>query len=146
MDERVYQQILTETNKAIKRGYDHTKVQWRKMALGVIYELCMSKETFTANDFTNLIKANPIKTHDNRSIGGIIKMAVRLKWVAGTGQKEFSKAGHLSNIEIWKSLLYGKPLTYKSVYFEKWDGIVVKVPENKIEEFLKLNPNAVRMS
>lgn len=106
METKIYNQILEETQTAIKKGYDNTRVEWKRMALQTIYKLCMQKEYFTANEFTRMIKDSPIKTYDNRAIGGAIKTAQRLGWVQGTGKKEYSRAGHLTNIEIWKSLLF----------------------------------------
>lgn len=108
IDQKEYAKIVQATNVAVKQGWDRTKIDWRKAALEIIYELCVSKEKITANDFTGLIKNMPLKTHDNRAIGGLIRIAQKFDWVAKSGQSEVSKAGHLSRIQIWKSLICGK--------------------------------------
>jgi len=108
IDQKEYAKIKTATDIAIKQGFDRTRIEWRKAALEIVYELCVENEKVTANDFTELIKKMPIKAHDNRSIGGLIRVAERFGWVEKSGESEVSRAGHLSRIQIWKSLLCGK--------------------------------------
>lgn len=108
IDQKEYEKIIKETNIATRKGFDSTKIEWRKAALEIIYELCVAKEKITANEFTVKIKSMQIKTHDNRAIGGLIRLAQKFGWVAKTGEVEISKAGHLSRIQIWKSLICGK--------------------------------------
>jgi len=100
--------IRQDTDIAIKEGWDRTKIEWRKATLKIIYVLCSQEPTITANDFTEIIKAMPLKTHDNRAIGGVVRIAQKFKWIVKTGEEEISKAGHLSKIQVWKSLLFGK--------------------------------------
>ena len=100
--------IKQETDIAIKKGFDNTEIEWRKSALMVIYNLCTQESTLTANDFTEMIKEMPLKTRDNRAIGGVVRMAQKFRWITKTGESEFSKAGHLLKIQVWKSLLFGK--------------------------------------
>jgi len=119
IDQREYAKIERATNVAIKQGWDRTKIDWRKAALEIIYELCVENEKITANDFTELIKNMPLKTHDNRSIGGLIRIAERFGWVEKSGETEVSKAGHLLRIQIWKSLLCGKYRVGSGLKYEK---------------------------
>lgn len=107
MDQRLYNQINKEIDRAIKKGLDNAKVEWKRMALTVVAKFCIEKEYFNANEFTDEIKRSPIKTHDNRAIGGIIRLAMKWGWVEKTGIKEYSKAGHLSQVQVWKSKFYG---------------------------------------
>lgn len=106
MNQEECNEIKLETQRLIKLGWDNTRVEWKRMALNVIYDLCIKKETFTANEFTKIIKSSPIKTHDNRSIGGAIMTAKKFKWVENTGMSEKSRAAHLSPISIWRSLIF----------------------------------------
>jgi len=108
MDQNELNKIRQDTDIAIKQGWDNTKIEWRKQALMVIYSLCTKEATISANDFTEIIKDLPVQTHDNRSIGGLVKMAEKFRWVTKTGEVEVSRAGHLSRIQIWRSLLFGK--------------------------------------
>ena len=108
IDQNEINKIRQDTDIAVKKGWDNTKIEWRKQALMVIYSLCTKEASISANDFTEIIKDLPIKTHDNRSIGGLVKMAEKFKWITKTGDVEISKAGHLSRIQIWKSILFGK--------------------------------------
>lgn len=108
LDQKEYNKIVQETDIAVKKGWDRTKVEWRAAALEIIYKLCVQKEEFTANEFTEPIKKMLLKTHDNRAIGGLIRVAQKFNWVRKTGRDEISKAGHLLKIQVWKSLLYRK--------------------------------------
>ena len=108
VDQKEYNKILKETDIAVRKGWDSTKIEWRKAALEIIYELCVAKEKFTANDFTEQIKAMPLKTHDNRAIGGLIRIARKFGWVEKSGESTVSKAGHLLRIQVWRSLICGK--------------------------------------
>lgn len=108
MDNEEYLQIKRETELGIKRGWDAAHIGWREEALKVLLDIALHNPTFSANDLTGIIKALPEKTRDNRAIAGVILAGRRLKWIAGTGETEMSKAGHFSRVQIWRSLIYGK--------------------------------------
>lgn len=104
MDE--HQKIVEEINKAIKQGLDNAQIEWKRAALRVIYDVCTQNQEVSANDFTQLIKKLPQKTHDNRAIGGLIAMARKFRWIEKTGELEGSKSAHLVKIQVWRSLIY----------------------------------------
>lgn len=111
IDQREYAKIVKETEIAIKKGFDSTKIEWRKMALETIYRLCAENEYITANEFGEEIKANPLKTHENRAIGGVIIMARKFGWVEKTGKfkERISTSFHKgAMLAVWKSLLFGR--------------------------------------
>jgi hypothetical protein len=102
---------VRDTEIAVKKGFDSTKIEWRKMALETIYRLCAENEFLTANEFGEEIKANPLKTHENRAIGGVIIMARKFGWVENTGKfkERISKSFHKGAMNaVWKSLLFGR--------------------------------------
>lgn len=105
------QQIKKETERCIQKGWDNARIAWREMALTTLYRLCVNNQFLTANDFGEEIMKNPLHTHDNRAIGGLIITARKLGWVRNTGQlegrmsKRFNRGGMSS---VWESLLYGK--------------------------------------
>lgn len=126
-------QIQKETDAAIKRGWDATQIEWKRMALGVIYEFCLNKQSFTANEFTDVIKNSPIKTTDNRAIGGAIITAKKLKWLKGTGELErrISKnfnAG--SYVQVWESLLFTH--SEKGRLLEDLSKLEIKNPQTSL--------------
>lgn len=98
--------IRQATDSAIQAGCSSANPRWRSEALLIIKNLCESKPEISANEFTTLIKRMPIKTHDNRAIGGLVRYAEKMHWIEKTGRSEISKAGHLSRIQIWRSLVY----------------------------------------
>jgi hypothetical protein len=100
------EQIYIETDKAINKGLDHADVQWREMALGCVLEIAKQRKEFTMNAVRHLVDQSPIKTHDKRAMGGVIKKARSLGWVKSTGQSIVSKVGHGVSLQIWQSLVY----------------------------------------
>ncbi len=102
-------EIQAATDAGINQGHKAADGTWKKMALECVKVICLEKETFTMNDVRWLIRMSPIKTHDNRAVGGIVKMAQKLNWIKPTGQSITSKVGHKSQLQVWKSNLYQHP-------------------------------------
>lgn len=98
--------IQQVTDRAIDIGHRNADREWKEMALECVKIICLERETFTMNDVRWLIKQSPIKTHDNRAVGGVIKRAVRLNWIKATGKSIMSRVGHKSLLQVWKSNLY----------------------------------------
>lgn len=99
-------QIEIETEAAVKAGWEHAKIEWRRMAMERLLEICLAKSTFTVNDFRDLIKNSPIQTHDNRAMGGLMATGKKMKWIRLTGTEIPSIVGHRVPIQIWQSLIY----------------------------------------
>ena len=122
-----YQQIQKETERCIKKGWDNSRIEWRAMALKVLYRLCVNNQFITANEFGEEIMKSSIHTHDNRAIGGLIITARKLGWVKNTGQfearlsKRFNRGGMSS---VWESLLYGK----RDKWVEQAEPVKVEQP------------------
>lgn len=100
------QEINFVTNKAIDQGYENADNSWKIMALECVKQVCLTHATFTMNDVRWLSDASPIKTHDKRAMGGIMKTAKSLGWIVLTGEVIVSKVGHKSLLQVWKSKLY----------------------------------------
>lgn len=115
--ESEYQKVVDATNEAIKRGWDNSKVEWQRMALNIIYQLCLRNSEITVNEFSKEIKENPLKTHDNRAIGGAVVLAKKFKWIEATDrvvvrETSLSKVTHRGpTVIIWKSLIYRPEFT-----------------------------------
>lgn len=99
-------QTQGKMDAAIDAGYENAAHSWRDMALKTIYEYARTHETFTMNDVGAIIRKSPLKTHDNRALGGVIRTAAARGWVVRTGEKTNSRAGHFVQIEIWRSRIY----------------------------------------
>jgi len=94
------------TEDGIKRSFENAHEEWRAMALHHLHQLCISKETFTVNDLRDIVRSSPLKTHDNRAMGGVIVTGKKNGWLAPTGESIPSVIGHKVHIQIWKSLIY----------------------------------------
>lgn len=104
-----YAQIARETEAAVNKGLDNANVRWREMAMRSLYEMCLERDVFTANDVRGRIERSPLKTHDRRAMGGIMRTGKKLGWMQKTGRSITSRVGHLSPLQIWESQLYVKP-------------------------------------
>jgi hypothetical protein len=96
------------TEEGIEKGFDNANEEWRAMALNCLYNLCLARETFTVNELRDIVKRSPLKTHDNRAMGGVMATGKKEGWLTPTGQTIPSVVGHKVHIQIWKSLLYKK--------------------------------------
>lgn len=94
------------TEKAVERSYVNADSQWREMALQCVKVICEKHKTFTVNEVRDLVKMSPLKTHDNRAMGGVMATAKKLGWLAPTGESIPSVVGHKVHIQIWQSRIY----------------------------------------
>jgi len=94
------------TEKAVEQSYTNADSQWREMALQCVKTICEKHETFTVNEVRALVQMSPLKTHDNRAMGGVMATAKKLGWLAPTGESIPSVVGHKVHIQIWKSRIY----------------------------------------
>ena len=90
------------TEKGIEQGFENAHEEWRAMALDCLHKVCLSYDTFTVNDVRALVERSPLKTHDNRAMGGIIKTGQRR--VACSNRRKHSECGRSqgshSNLEV----------------------------------------------
>ena len=100
------QEIKKITDKAVEKSYDHAHIEWRKMALECLRVICETKQEFTMNDVRSLVKMSPLKTHDNRAMGGVVKSGRQLGWFKPSGNSIISKVGHGVPLQIWQSLIF----------------------------------------
>ena len=105
-----YARILKETEVAIQKGSDNAKAEWKVMVLEILYNICLSKKVFTVNNFRKYVSESDIKTHDNRAMGGVIRTAVKYGWIKKTGNTITSRVGHLSPLQIWRSLIFDRSI------------------------------------
>lgn len=96
------------TEKAVDQSYQNADSQWREMALQCVKVVCEKHDTFTMNEVRALVQMSPLKTHDNRAMGGVMKTARARGWFAPTGESIPSVVGHKVHIQIWKSLIHKK--------------------------------------
>lgn len=94
------------TDEAIERGFNNASIKWRVMALENLYRFAKCTKTFTVNDFRDMVALSPIKTHDNRAMGGVIQTARKEGWIKPTGKSIPSRVGHKVHIQVWESLIF----------------------------------------
>lgn len=109
LSESLLSQIEAETQAAIRRGWDAAEQAWRRTALVILCETCVTMRQFTVNDFRGRIKDSGVVTHDNRAMGGLMKNAERMGWIRKSGNAIPSKVGHKVPIQIWESRIYQEP-------------------------------------
>lgn len=102
-------QIEEEAKAAVRRGWDASKVGWRKQALTILLSTALSHEFFTVNDFRDKIKESGIVTHDNRAMGGLMVTARGWGWIRSSGDEITSKVGHKSKLQVWQSNIMQHP-------------------------------------
>lgn len=99
------EEMNRRTEAGIERAIDNAHEAWRSMALDCLRKLCEEQDTFTVNDLRKLVSASPLKTHDNRAMGGILVTGRSDGWLKSTGMTIPSVVGHKTPIQIWKSLI-----------------------------------------
>lgn len=100
------QKMNEATERGIQEGLDHAHEQWKRMAIGVLYEVAQTRETFTVNDVRAIVKLSTLRTHDNRAMGGVMQHGKKEKWIEPTGQSIPSVVGHRVHIQVWRSNIY----------------------------------------
>jgi len=107
--ESLFDTVKKDADKAISKSFRGSNPEWRETSLQNLKRFCEYTETFSMNDFRDFnLHENSYHTHDNRAIGGVIKSAQTLGWVKPTGDTVYSRVGHKTRIQIWKSLIFKK--------------------------------------
>jgi len=52
------------------------------------------------------VQKSPLKTHDNRAMGGVMKVAQKIGLIEPTGETRPSKVGHKVPMQVWRSCIY----------------------------------------
>lgn len=132
--------IRSETDAAIKRGFDAAQAEWRIMALECLYDTCLKHETFTVNDFRNRVLKSNLHTHDNRAMGGVMMTGKSLGWIVRTGESIPSRVGHFVHIQIWKSKIFERRLKQVEIVDQ------TQSPQNPVqqEEIIARFPSRTR--
>ena len=93
-------------DQAIEEGLNAADMDWKAKALGVVYRLCLTRETFTADDVRFVLTDKEAQTHDRRAMGGIMRQAKKQGWCVGSGVFKSSDFSHGHLHQVWKSLIY----------------------------------------
>lgn len=101
------QEVKQVTDQAIKQSLDNGDVEFKRWAYKCIVTIAKRQKEFTINDVRDLIHSGGIKTHNNRLIGAVMRVAVNRKVMRSTGRTLPNKVGHGTQMQIWESLLYG---------------------------------------
>lgn len=100
------QEVKQATDAGINQSLDNGDVEFKRWAYKCIVAVAKRQKEFTINDVRDLIHSGNIKTHDNRVIGGVMRVAASRKVMRSTGRSLPNKVGHGTQIQIWESLLY----------------------------------------
>lgn len=148
--EDMYQEVKKETEEAIEQGFNASKEAWRAMALGVIKEAALKQPRLSVNDIRPQIDVSKVKTHDKRALGGVMKAAQALGWIAPTGMFIAALNGHLRPQQLWDSKLYKTPeqlrdTIYRYLVVEGEKKTIYQVRHESLERFMKQFPQAKQM-
>lgn len=94
-----------ETDDAIQQGLDNADEEWKSLALQAVFDCCVEKDRFTADDIRFVLTDDQAKTHDRRAMGGIMKKAQKNGWCKATGVHIKSKFTHGHLHQVWESLI-----------------------------------------
>lgn len=100
------QEVKQATDSGVKQSLDNGDVEFKRWTYQCIVTVAKRQKEFTINDVRDLIHSGNIKTHDNRVIGGVMRVAASRKVMRSTGRSLANKVGHGTQIQIWESLLY----------------------------------------
>lgn len=100
------QEVKQETDKAVKQSLDHGDVEFKRWAYKCIVAVAKRQKEFTINDVRDLVHSSDIKTHDNRVLGGVMRVAKTRKVMRATGRTLPNKVGHGTQMQVWESLIY----------------------------------------
>lgn len=101
-----YREMQRLTDKGIKDALDHANSEWKKMALGCVIRVAGDTKEFTVDRVRFFVQKSPLKTHDNRAMGGVMKVAQKIGLIEPTGETRPSKVGHKVPMQVWRSCIY----------------------------------------
>ena len=95
-----------KADDAIEKGYEHSDARWRELAFDAVHEICLTMETFTADDIRRITEKFQVQTHDTRAMGGVMRAAKTKGWCEPSGQFRTSDFTHGHLQHIWRSKIY----------------------------------------
>ena len=101
-----YAEASEATLAGIEQGVTNAEQQWRNDVKWIVFNIAKRSETFTVNDIREQVARLPVKTHDGRALGGILKQAEKAGIIERTGKKVPSVKGHFVPVEVWRSKIY----------------------------------------
>ena len=84
--------------------------RWRAGAEDIGKQLAHTRSEFTTDPIWALLRGRGLTTREPRAMGAVMKELQAEGIIAPTGRfvKSVSKVGHHRNIQVWRSLLYGR--------------------------------------
>ncbi len=105
-------EIKAVTEEAVIRSFENAQNPWKEYALRCLEAVAKTKEEFTVNDVRPLVAQSPYTTQDNRALGGVFKEAQKRGWIDTTGAVRVNKTGHGTQMQVWKSKIYGETIRF----------------------------------
>jgi hypothetical protein len=95
-------------NASMEEVEDHAKEEWKEAAHGCVLSCAKTMRLFTADDVQLLLSKLPVKTHDNRALGPILREAQKSLMIRDTEQftRSTQVKCHRMPRRIWESLIY----------------------------------------
>ena len=98
-----------ERDRAITAAGEAADEAWRNAALQAVGEIARSVPEFTTDDVFERLSRLPVRTHEARAMGAVMRLAARLGWCSVTERfvKSDRVSRHRAPIQVWQSHLYG---------------------------------------
>lgn len=98
--------------EAMARVEAHASAAWSSLMLDLVFETCVSREQFTADDVIDRYDAlpgNKPATHEPRAFGPVMMRAAKLGWCCKANVAPLPsrrRSLHASPRAVWGSLIY----------------------------------------
>lgn len=98
-----------ERDEAMARAYDNANQEWREAAMFAVLNTAKHMQEFTADDIWFYMPPGII-THDNRALGPVMRLAMKIGMITTTDQFKLSNRPNLHKCprRIWRSNIFGR--------------------------------------
>lgn len=93
---------------AIERVDKHADKGWKELALETVKTVAQANARFTTDKVVELLAQAPLKTHEPRALGAVMRSAARQGWIVATDgfEKSAAVSRHRAHKMVWESKLY----------------------------------------
>lgn len=96
---------------AVAHVDEHADDAWKIAARAAVQAVSLRRAEFTTDDVLEVLRTQPVATHEGRALGPVMLHAARMGWVENTRrfQKSNAVSRHNAPKTVWRSLLFRNP-------------------------------------
>ncbi len=81
---------------------------WKRAAMSAVYDAARAKVELTTDDVLEILRTQPVATHEGRALGPVMLRAAQQGWIENTGRvkKSLAVSRHRAPKTIWASRIY----------------------------------------